>query len=262
MLLYRYYSPWFDNALGYAFSESSRIGDENGAYVAFDIKRVAHWRFNGYADFFYFSGRKYGIGYAPSLGYDCMLETRYQPTSQKYMTLRLRAREKGSKATYSARLQWNMQDDYWSIRTTAEANITQDSLSLAGIETEIPFSEESGVGYGFTLYQDFMFDFQNKSFNHPIPMSLHLRLQGFCAPKWDNRIYCYEHDVLYAYSVPALYGRGVRAYICLRWQIIKQLALYLRVSETVYDRDWFENHYPSNTIPAKTDIHVLLRSIL
>ena len=34
--LYRYYSPYFDNALGYAFSESSRIGDENGGYIGFD----------------------------------------------------------------------------------------------------------------------------------------------------------------------------------------------------------------------------------
>ena len=66
-----------------------------------------------------------------------------------------------------------------------------------------------------------------------------------------NRIYLYEHDVLYAFSIPATYGLGGRAYFCLRWQIIKQLALYLRVSETVY-----------SDLRTKTDLHFLLRATL
>ena len=65
--LYRYYSPFFDNALGYAFSETSRLGDENGGYLGFEISRLKNWRFWGYGDLFYFSGPKYGIPQYPSL---------------------------------------------------------------------------------------------------------------------------------------------------------------------------------------------------
>ena len=77
--------------------------------------------------------------------------------------------------------------------------------------------------------------------------------------EWENRIYLYEHDVLYAYSIPATYGLGGRFYLCLRWQIIPQLALYLRASETVYAQQWAAEHDRSQT---RTDIHLLLRAKL
>lgn len=85
-------------------------------------------------------------------------------------------------------------------------------------------------------------------------------MQGFRATDWDNRIYCYENDVLYAFSIPALYGLGGQAYLNLRWQIIDQLALYLKVAEKVYAPSWVQTHH----LPAvsRTDIHLLLRAKL
>ena len=96
--LYRYYSPYFDNALGYAFSETSRIGDENGGYMGFEISRLKNWRFWGYGDLFYFTGPKYGIPEYPSLGYDALFETQYHSpitNHQWQIAFRLRAKEKG-----------------------------------------------------------------------------------------------------------------------------------------------------------------------
>ena len=114
--LYRYYSPFFDNALGYAFSETSRIGDENGGYLGFEITRLPKWRFSGYADVFRFSGPKYGIPDYPTIGYDVVFETRYYHKDTWWLDFRLRAKEKGDKSIYSARLQWNMQGEGWSPR--------------------------------------------------------------------------------------------------------------------------------------------------
>ena len=230
--LYRYYSPYFDNALGYGFSESSRIGDENGGYIGWDITRLRHWRFSGYVDVFYFSGPKYGIPQSPTIGYDVMVEPQYICRDWK-LSLRLRARQKGSLATYSTRAQFDWSRGPWSLRTTADANYVQS--------------------YGISIAQDIAYGFQQ------VPLSLRLRLQGFDANEWNNRIYLYEHDVLYAFSIPATYGIGGRAYLCLRWQIIPQLALYARVSETVYQPSWASTHSRPNT---RTDIHLLLRAKL
>lgn len=108
-------------------------------------------------------------------------------------------------------------------------------MSLAqDISYTLPFGEGQGLGF-------------------------HFRVQGFDAREWANRIYMYEHDVLYAFSIPAVYGLGGRAYVCLRWQIIPQIALYLRVSETVYARSWAAAHDRSMT---RTDVHFLLRAKL
>jgi hypothetical protein len=234
--LYRYYSPSFDNALGYAFSESSRIGDENGGYIGFDITRLRHWRFTGYGDIFYFSGPKYGIPGSPTLGYDAMFEAQYIRSVWR-LSARLRAKKKGE-ANYSARLQFDYAIGAWTLRTIGDANY--------------------GGGYGVSVAQDVGVDFSRmSSLNANVPLALHLRLQGFDAREWGNRIYLYEHDVLYAFSIPATYGLGGRAYVSLRWQIIPQLALYCKVSETVYAKQWAVAHDRPLT---RTDVHFLLRA--
>ena len=252
LALYRYYSPYFDNALGYAFSETSRLGDENGGYLGFDITRLRNWRFIGYGDIFYFSGYKYGLGDATrTLGYDAMAEIQYSwskhPSFQGgdggRLSLRLRARQKGD-ATYSTRAQFDWAQGSWSLRTTAEANIIPSKLSTLN----------SQLTYGFTIFQDISYSLPLREGRG---LGLRLRLQGFDAREWANRIYTYEHDVLYAYSIPAVYGLGGRAYLCLRWQIIPQLTLYFRASETVYARKWAAAHSRPLT---RTDLHLLLRA--
>ena len=264
--LYRYYSPYFDNALGYAFSETSRLGDENGGYFGWDITRLKNWRFIGYADIFYFSGPKYGIPESRTIGYDAMAEARYNGHSNHqlaitnhqlaitnwWVSLRARAKKKGDSSTFSLRLQYNHQFGGWSFRTTVDANITNDE----GLPV---------TGYGVSVAQDVAYDFQSPISNYQLPISLRLRLQAFDARNWANRIYMYEHDVLYAFSIPAVYGIGGRAYFCLHWQIIKQLGLYFRISETIYARDWYLKKHPSfqggdgGRLPTRTDLHLLLR---
>lgn len=248
--LYRYYSPWFDNALGYAFSETSRLGDENGGYLGFEITRLKHWKFWGYGDVFYFSGPKYGIPESKTIGYDALAEVNYTNLKspiinhQYSFTFRLRSRKKGD-FTHSARAIFDWSHGPWSLRTTVDANITPNPLNTNPL-----------IPYGLSLAQDIAYDFTLYTV-HPTPLSLRLRLQGFDARDWSNRIYMYEHDVLYAYSIPAIYGLGGRAYLCLRWQIIPQLTLYFRASETVYAKHWAAEHDRPQT---RTDLHLLLRT--
>ena len=262
--LYRYYSPYFDNALGYAFSETSRLGDENGGYLGFEISRLKNWRFSGYGDVFYFSGYKYGLGDAvKTLGYDAMAELQYHHSTissfseaahsvipQWWLSLRLRAKQKGDLSTYSARAQFDWSRGPWSLRTTADANITPDQ------STTNPLTTNPLTPYGVSLSQDISYTLPLRE---GTGLGFHFRLQAFDAREWANRIYTYEHDVLYAYSIPATYGLGGRAYLCLRWQIIPQLALYFRASETIYAQKWAAAHDRPQT---RTDIHLLLRAIL
>ena len=239
--LYRYYSPWFDNELGYAFSETSRLGDEHGGYLGIDVTRWRGWRVSAYADVFRFSGVKYGIPYGPSMGYDAMAEMQYHSVQSWWLALRLRAREKGGTTTYSARFQFDWTRGGWSLRTTADANLVP------------PSTKANAVPYGVAVAQDIGYSFAQA------PVSLKGRLQFFDARDWANRIYMYEQDVLYAFSVPAVYGLGGRAYLCLRWQIIPQLAVYFRVSETLYQAQWAAAHSRKQT---RTDVHLLLRAKL
>jgi len=221
--------------------------------LGFEITRWRNWRISGYGDVFYFSGYKYGLGDAvKTLGYDAMAELQYHHSTissfseaahsvipQWWLSLRLRARQKGD-ATYSTRAQFDWAQGAWSLRTTAEANLVN----------------QSPITYGFTIFQDISYSLPLREGRG---LGFRLRLQGFDAREWANRIYTYEHDVLYAFSIPATYGLGGRAYLCLRWQIIPQLAFYFRASETIYAKQWAASHSRPQT---RTDLHLLLRAKL
>lgn len=238
-VLYRYFSPWFDNTQGYAFSQTTRINDEQGLYLGMDVQCIPKWRLSAYADLFRFQGIKYGIRYAPSMGYDAVVEAQYIPNTLWNARLRMRAREKGRNAHYSLRAQYSYQQSGWSFCSFAEANITTDSLM--------------NMGWGLSVAQDIAYAF------HSVPLTIQTRLQGFDARAWNNRLYRTEQDVLYAFSSTAVYGVGGRAYINLRWHIIPQLSLYLRLSETVYHKQWAT----LRAIPqTRTDIHLMLRATL
>jgi hypothetical protein len=104
--------------------------------------------------------------------------------------------------------------------------------------------------YGWSLLQDVEYQFID------VPIVLQLRAQVFDAREWNNRIYIYENDVLYAYAIPFVYGFGGRFWLNARYKINDTFSVYLRASETIYQLAWALEHDKKST---RTDVHVLLR---
>ena len=238
--LYRYYSPTFDNRFGYAFSEGSRLGDENGGYIGIEYKGLRHWRLSAYGDVFRFNNPKFGIRETGTIGYDVLAQTEYMSANYNLL-LQLRSRSKGSNRTHRARAEFTYLLGTWRLHSRADA--------LLGEHTD----GSAPLGYALSIYQDIEYHLSSA------PVVLQLRLQGFDAREWTNRIYTYENDVLYAFNIPAVYGRGGRWYINARYHITKQLSVYLRVSQTVYHPSWAAE---KNRPITKSDIHLLLRAQL
>lgn len=231
-LLYRYYSPCFQNRYAYAFSESSKVGDENGFYIGSEIRLLPKWRFALYADGFRFADVKYGVPY-PSNGFDVMAQADYEINKSMMTYLKFRARRKGINNTYSLRYQYTWNSDGWHLRTQADATFVKpDTMAFT---------------WGASIYQDIQYSFRN------VPITLLLRLQCFDIRNWDNRIYTYENDVLYANSIPATYGIGGRWFVNCRYQINQHWGLYLRVSQTIYHPNWSVDH------TTKSEVHFLVR---
>ena len=112
----------------------------------------------------YFSGIKYGIPYAPSMGYDVLAEAQYHALKEWWLAWRMRARENGGTATYSARFQFDWVRGGWTLRTTADANITNER------EKEL---KSERIPYGVSLAQDIGYTFSKA------PVSLKARLQAY-----------------------------------------------------------------------------------
>ncbi|GAB1374144.1 hypothetical protein MASR1M46_10260 [Bacteroidales bacterium] len=64
------------------------------------------------------------------------------------------------------------------------------------------------------------------------------RISFFNTPEWDNRVYAYERDMLYGFSIPALYGQGFRCYINMHFRVFKWMDIWLKGSMWHYlDRE-------------------------
>jgi hypothetical protein len=86
------------------------------------------------------------------------------------------------------------------------------------------------------------------------------RVAPFIVPDWKLRIYTYERDVLYGFSVPALSGKGIRWYANLRWETSRWLTVWFKLAQSVYfDRDKTGEGLDEISGPSKSDYKIEIR---
>ena len=88
-------------------------------------------------------------------------------------------------------------------------------------------SRENENGILFT--QDI--SFKPKSF----PVDLTLRYALFDTDSYDTRIYTYENNALYVFSIPAYYYQGSRAYVLMRYSFLRSADLWIRYGFFLYN---------------------------
>jgi hypothetical protein len=82
--------------------------------------------------------------------------------------------------------------------------------------------------YGVTALQEISVDVDC------IPLKIDFSYLFFDALDYDNRLYLYEKNILYAFSVPSFSGMGSRYYVNLRYDICKNLSCWLRYAGLVF----------------------------
>lgn len=222
LAIYRYYSLEFDNIYANSLCSWSRMKDEHGGYLGLEYNRLRNWQLSAFGDVW-------------KTGFETMVQADFVPPKDYRMHIRFRVKRKDEKDTYS--LRWNMVYEFgpWKMKTQADGNMVQ---------------AKGAWTYGWSVLQDVEYRFSE------VPIVLQLRAQAFDAREWNNRVYIYENDVLYAYAIPFVYGLGGRFWLNARYKINDTFSLYLRVSETIYQRTWAIEHDKKST---RTDVHALLR---
>ncbi|HPR29316.1 MAG TPA: hypothetical protein PLI03_08215, partial [Chitinophagales bacterium] len=85
---------------------------------------------------------------------------------------------------------------------------------------------------GYLLYQDVVYK------PWELPFSLACRYTLFSTDTYNTRIYAYENDLLYAYSIANIYGEGQRVYAMVQYSPTGWLDTWIKYGQTVYtDRD-------------------------
>ncbi|HNY06930.1 MAG TPA: hypothetical protein PKL64_02460, partial [Bacteroidales bacterium] len=79
---------------------------------------------------------------------------------------------------------------------------------------------------GFLIFQDISYKSKRWSLTSGYGL--------FDTDGYDERIYVYESDVLYAFSVPSFEDKGSRFYVLIAFCPVKNLDLWIKYSQTAY----------------------------
>ena len=227
-LLYRNISKSYQSLYTNAFTESTLPTNEKGLYAGITIRPNTFWRIDAYADFYKFPWLKYLVD-APSVGTDYLLQAAYKPNRQLDMYLRYRTESKSknynpNERTLAPVVPRPRQNMRWHISYKLNKTLTLRNRA------ELVWFDKKGAAAqnGFLTYADFIFKPMSQRYAGSI------RLQYFETDGYDSRMYAYENDVLYSFSIPVFYDKGFRYYVNFNYDVTQKLTIWLRCAQTVY----------------------------
>jgi len=224
----RYYSRDFQPVASIGFGEGSTVENESGVYFGIEFRPFKRWKLNAFIDQFKFPWLRYQTD-GPSSGYDFFGQLEYQPSGRTNIYLRYRDRLR----------QINTRQDVEGVdflvdnpRKNLRLNFTHRVSRQVRLRSRVELSEygrgEEPTSRGFMAYQDIVWDMDF------IPLRISARYALFETDSYDSRIYAYENDVLYFFSIPPYSGRGSRAYILLKYDLGKNIDIWFRWAQTYY----------------------------
>ncbi|MEM7549102.1 MAG: helix-hairpin-helix domain-containing protein [Bacteroidota bacterium] len=226
-LLLRNYDRNFHSFFGNAFGESSRNINERGVYWGVKIKPYNKIVLTGYVDRYQFDWTRFSVDF-PSNGTEYLARLTYTPTwgTVIYAQFRQENREENGNddSTIRSLVEQSRRNFILNFDTNPEGPI-----SLKSRVQFSSFSSEDTESNGIAVIQDINFNFNRFRWSN--------RFAIFDTDDFENRQYVYERNVLYAFSIPAYNGRGIRAYSLLQFQISKKIDFWFRYAVTQLEND-------------------------
>lgn len=252
-IMQRRYAPDFHAIYTNGFGETRGTSNEHGLYVGLQVQPSRRWQFSAYADTWRHPWLRFQVD-APSSGHEYLVQVTHRPRrgAQVYARFRHEVKER------------NAQQVDGPARGLAEQGRTQARLHFQypitkGVEwrsrVELSrFALEERREWGWLVYQDLNL----KPTDFPVDVTTRWAL--FDTDGFDTRIYAYESDLLYSFSIPPYQYNGSRFYVNVSYRPIKPLLLQVRYARTRYfDRDIVGSGPLAIDGPARSDMRLLLR---
>lgn len=227
-LLHRSIDKAYQAVNGNAFTENVYPTNESGFYAGITIRPATAWRLDAYGDIYKFPWLKYLVD-APSYGKDFVTQLTYTPNKQVEIYTRYRNETKqGNQPDNTTVTNYlvSLPKQNWRMQISYKLNTSSTLRNRA----ELLWYDNKGLNRenGFLTYFDFLY--------RPLlkPYSAALRLQYFETDGYNSRLYAYENDVLYSYSIPVFFDKGYRYYLTLNYDLTKRLSFWFRWAQTIY----------------------------
>ncbi|MDQ3193177.1 MAG: helix-hairpin-helix domain-containing protein [Bacteroidota bacterium] len=229
IVMHRKYGKDYQAMHSPGLGEGSRNSNEQGIYTGLVFNPTPKITMTAYYDRFVFPWMRFLVD-APSYGSDILGQINYTPSRKIDMYFRIRQRDKFK----------NSPEDIDEIdpivginQINYRYNVSYSLTPSIRLRNRVDFIKYS-IGEredekGYMIFQDLIY----KPLKYPV--SLNMRYAIFDTDTWNTRLYSYESDVLYAFSIPAYSMRGSRAYIMLRYTFKRNFDIWIRYAQTYYN---------------------------
>jgi hypothetical protein len=213
--LLRNYNAGYISFHGKGPGSGSTTGNEQAILGNFTFEAAKHLFISGGCDIHNFPWLKYRCS-APSWGMKQEIRVRFLPTEKLTIDASYNYRFSMADNTETNGIPEQMEIITKSIKGSVRYYL-YDNLTL-GTRIDYKIVDPSGIK-GMLMMQDLNYRFRQ------IPVAIWFRYCLFNTDDWDSRIYAYENDLLYSFSIPALYCKGSRAYLMTGWKITDKTEL-------------------------------------
>ena len=219
--IYRNYLWNFYALESNAFSEQSNVRNEKGFYAALQMDINSNWQWSCYADMYHFPKSSY-YSNSPIRGRDYLVQLNYRLDKFYNSYLRIKNENKTIEVYHDVGLKKIENLYQYSIQFQNQYSISdfvfKNRLVWNTFQNEM----------GYLLFQDLAYRPLNKKW------SFSLRYVLFDTPSYSSRIYAYEPDVLYSFSVPIHYGEGQKYVAILSYKMKSKLTINFKYAQTQY----------------------------
>ncbi len=227
-VLYRRYAKDYHALYGMALGENSQNNNEEGFYAGLNWNPGGKWRFSSYWDMFRFPWLRYRAD-APTFGQDAMLQADFMPSRNTKIYIQARYKEKEENAAET------VVSAVTSVQTaSAKLVFSHQIIEGCGIGNHLEvknYRKEGATSKGYFLAQD-VYATVNTFKRYPLRITLRYAL--FETDDYNSRIYSFENDMLYAFSIPAFQYQGTRLYVLLKYALGKHFDLRFKYAATHY----------------------------
>ena len=224
-ILARSYDRDYHSFYANAFSENSRTINEQGVYWGIKYQFSKRHILNAYYDKYYFPWLKFRTE-APSDGEEWLVRYQLVPSKQSSFYVQLRRERKEQTITPEDSNLSILQD---RIKYQSIINMDTKVTNWLTMKSRLQYSQQTigkSTTSGILILQDFVFNYRK--------WKVSTRFSLFDTEDYDNRQYVNERNVLYAFSLPAYSGQGIRKYAMLEYRISKNITLYSRYARFDY----------------------------
>lgn len=226
-ILWRNYQTKYQNFYANAFAENTSIKNEKGLYVGFENSFLPKWKLQFYVDVFKSPWLKSTTD-APSNGLDYFIQINHKASENFQIYLRYKHKRKQVNYALENWFSEIIYENKESLRLNLQLELAKNIRLKSRIEWVKYSKEHSRISDGMLIYQQVEFTHPNNV------LKLYFRFTNFNTDDFDSRIYTYENDVLYAFSIPAFYDVGNRVYLLLNYKLNKTLHFWFKIGHTNY----------------------------